>query len=79
VDSRRENQENADRELGFRRQPAVSGSAEPQPPARVPRRIANFDTALLDLPFDSTRDNEHLTYEANTDAIPALETAVTVI
>jgi hypothetical protein len=41
--------------------------------------IANFDTALLDLPFDSTKDNEHLTYEANTDAIPALETAVTVI
>jgi hypothetical protein len=41
--------------------------------------IANFDTALLDLPFDSTKDNEHLTYEANTNAIPALETAVTVI
>lgn len=41
--------------------------------------IANFDTALLDLPIDSTKDNENLSYEANTDAIPALETPVTLI
>lgn len=41
--------------------------------------IANFDTALLDVPFDSTKDNEHLSYEANTDAIPALGTPVTLI
>lgn len=41
--------------------------------------LANFDTALLDLPFDSSRDNEQLSYEANTAAIPALETAVTLI
>ena len=41
--------------------------------------LANFDTALLDLPFDSSKDNENLNFEANTDAIPALETAVTLI
>ena len=41
--------------------------------------IANFDTALLDLPIDSTKDNENLSFEANTDAIPALETPVTLI
>ncbi|MEI7686318.1 MAG: YdjY domain-containing protein [Planctomycetota bacterium] len=41
--------------------------------------IANFDTALLDVPFDSTKDNDNLTYEANTDLIPALEAPVTLI
>ena len=41
--------------------------------------IANFETALLDLPIDSSKDNEQLSYEANTDAIPALETPVTLI
>lgn len=41
--------------------------------------IANFDTALLDVPFVSTKDNEQLNYEANTAVIPALDTPVTLI
>lgn len=41
--------------------------------------IANFDTALLDVPFDSSKDNEHLYYEANTEQLPPLETPVTLI
>ena len=41
--------------------------------------IANFDTAMLDVPFVSTKDNDHLTYEANTELIPALEAPVTII
>ena len=41
--------------------------------------IANFDTALLDVPFVSTMDNDHLTFEANTDLIPPLEASVTLI
>ena len=41
--------------------------------------IANFDTALLDVPFDSTKENDSLFFEANTEAIPALESPVTLI
>lgn len=41
--------------------------------------IANFDTAMLDVPFDSSKDNDSLAYEANTDLIPALESPVTLI
>ncbi len=41
--------------------------------------VSNFDTALLDLPYVSSKDNEQLNYEANTAAIPALETPVTLI
>lgn len=41
--------------------------------------IANFDTALLDVPFVSTKDNDSLSFEANTDVIPPLDTPVTVI
>jgi hypothetical protein len=41
--------------------------------------LANFDSALLDLPITSSRDNDDLSFEAWTDRIPALETPVTVI
>ena len=41
--------------------------------------VANFDTALLDLPIDSSKDNGLLAFEAQTDRIPALETPVTII
>jgi hypothetical protein len=41
--------------------------------------IANFDTALMDVPFDSSKDNDHLTFEANTEAIPPLQTPVRLI
>jgi hypothetical protein len=41
--------------------------------------ISNFDTALLDVPFNSPKDNDDLAFEAHTDRIPPLETPVTVI
>lgn len=41
--------------------------------------LSNFDTALLDVPIVSTGDNDDLVFEANTDRIPDLETAVLVI
>ena len=41
--------------------------------------ISNFDDAMLDLPIDSTKENDSLFYEANTDAIPANGTVVTLI
>ena len=41
--------------------------------------IANFDTALLDVPFPSSKENADLIFEAATDRIPPLETPVTVI
>ncbi len=41
--------------------------------------IANFDSAMLDVPFSSAKDNDDLAFEANTDRIPALETPVVVI
>lgn len=41
--------------------------------------LSNFDTAMLDLPIESTRDNDELVFEAHTERIPAVETAVTVI
>lgn len=41
--------------------------------------LANFDTAMLDVPFVSTKENADLTFEAHTERIPALETPVTVI
>ena len=41
--------------------------------------ISNFDTALLDVPFNSPKDNDDLAFEANTDRIPPLETPVLVI
>ncbi len=41
--------------------------------------VSNFDTALLDLPINSSKDNDDLQFEAFTDRIPPLETAVLVI
>jgi hypothetical protein len=41
--------------------------------------ISNFDTAMLDVPFNSPKDNDELAFEAHTERIPALETPVLVI
>jgi hypothetical protein len=41
--------------------------------------VSNFDTAMLDLPVASSKDNDELEFEANTERIPALGTPVTVI
>jgi hypothetical protein len=41
--------------------------------------ISNFETAMLDVPFNSPKDNDDLAFEAHTDRIPALETPVLVI
>jgi hypothetical protein len=41
--------------------------------------ISNFDTALLDVPFNSSKDNDELAFEAHTDRIPPLETPVQII
>jgi hypothetical protein len=41
--------------------------------------ISNFDSALLDVPFDSPKDNDDLAFEADTERIPAEKTAVLVI
>lgn len=41
--------------------------------------ICNFETALLDLPINSSKNNADLLFEVNTDKIPPLETKVTVI
>jgi hypothetical protein len=41
--------------------------------------LSNFDTALLDVPFNSSKENDDLAFEANTERIPPLETPVTII
>ena len=41
--------------------------------------VSNFDSALLDVPFNSPKDNDDLAFEANTDRIPADKTPVLVI
>jgi hypothetical protein len=41
--------------------------------------VSNFDTALLDLPIQSSQQNDDLSYEAWTERIPPLETPVLVI
>src|SRR4029077_14227113 len=41
--------------------------------------ISNFDSAMLDLPINSSKDNDDLMFEAYTERIPALETPVLVI
>jgi hypothetical protein len=41
--------------------------------------VSNFPTAMLDLPINSSKDNDDLTFEAHTERIPALETRVWVI
>lgn len=41
--------------------------------------LANFESAMLDLPIKSSKDNEDLAFEANPDRIPPLQTPVTLI
>jgi hypothetical protein len=41
--------------------------------------VSNFDSAMLDLPIESSADNGDLSYEAYTERIPPLETPVLVI
>ena len=41
--------------------------------------ISNFDSAMLDVPFDSSKDNDDLSFEAHTARIPPEKTAVTVV
>jgi hypothetical protein len=41
--------------------------------------VSNFDTALLDLPINSPKDNAELAFEAHTERIPPVETPVVVI
>lgn len=41
--------------------------------------VANFDDALLDLPINSSKDNDALAFEAHTERIPPLDTKVVVI
>ncbi len=41
--------------------------------------VANFDSAVLDVPFESTDDDEMLLYEAHTERIPPKGTPVEVI
>jgi hypothetical protein len=40
--------------------------------------LSNFETAMLDVPFESSKDNADLTFVAFTDRIPALGTKVVV-
>jgi hypothetical protein len=41
--------------------------------------LSNFETAMLDVPFESSKDNAELNFVAFTDRIPPLETKVVVI
>jgi hypothetical protein len=41
--------------------------------------VSNFPTAMLDLPINSSKDNDDLTFEAHTERIPPLETRVWII
>ncbi len=41
--------------------------------------ISNFDTAMLDVPFNSSKDNDDLAFEAHTERIPPLDTPVRII
>ncbi len=41
--------------------------------------VSNFETALLDLPIKSSKDNVDLIFNAFTERIPPLETKVVVI
>ncbi len=41
--------------------------------------VVNFESACLDVPFLSTKDNDDLFFEAHTARIPPLKTPVTVI
>jgi hypothetical protein len=41
--------------------------------------VSNFEGAMLDLPINSSKDNDELQFEAFTDHIPPLDTKVTII
>lgn len=41
--------------------------------------VSNFPSAMLDLPIESSQANDALMFEANAEAIPPLETKVTVV
>jgi hypothetical protein len=41
--------------------------------------VVNFESACIDVPFLSTKDNSDLDFEAHTERIPPLKTPVTVI
>jgi hypothetical protein len=41
--------------------------------------VANFGTAMLDLPINSSKNNDDLAFEANKERIPPLNAKVTVI
>jgi hypothetical protein len=41
--------------------------------------VSNFESAMLDLPINSPKDNDELVFEAYSERIPALQTPVTVI
>jgi hypothetical protein len=41
--------------------------------------VSNFESALLDLPINSPKDNSDLNFEAHTERIPPLDTKVTII
>jgi hypothetical protein len=41
--------------------------------------VSNFETALLDLPIASTKNNDDLSFEINSDVVPERDTKVTVI
>jgi hypothetical protein len=41
--------------------------------------VSNFETAMLDLPVQSSKETAELLYEAHTERIPELDTKVTVI
>lgn len=41
--------------------------------------VSNFETALLDLPITSTKNNDDLSFEINTDLVPERESKVKVI
>ena len=41
--------------------------------------VSNFVGTILDVPFESTSDNENLIFEPNTEKIPPVGTEVTLI
>ena len=41
--------------------------------------VSNFESAMLDVPFNSSKENTLLQFEANTERIPAVDTPVLVI
>ena len=41
--------------------------------------ISNFDTAMLDVPFNSSKENDELAFVAHTDRIPPIDTPVRLI